>query len=292
MLRKTRTVALIAGALATHGAAHADDPAAVPRGIALDRTAARSSGGIEISWSSDDAPGEGSSAARLDLFAQVIASGGLGGYGVVPLLWGDAGDGDGVSFAPGNPELGVVYAASGPALTWLLRAGSTLPLASESDAIARATPNRLTDVVHVRGKDATARLSVSPVVRASGFTARVDAGIDVTYVHIGDGNRSTALRLAAGAGHRIGAVDAWIEAVNLLDDETRYGDGFSNKAGWQHAFSAAVRLAEFPVKPVVGATVAIIDYGPDQRDPVYVIALGSELVPPAGWIRRPAPGRR
>ena len=273
------------------GASQAGEPPSVPRGIGLDRTAARSSGGVELSWSSDDAPGEGTSAARLDLFALAIASNGLGGYGVVPLLWGDAGDGSGVDFGVGNLELGLVYAASGPAVTWLLRAGSTLPLAPANASIARATANRLTDVVQVRGQDATARLSLSPVARAGAFRARADVGIDLVYAHLGDGNRRVALRLGAGAGYRIGDVEAWVEAVNVVDDETRYGDGFANGAGWQHAFSAALRLGRFAVKPVIAATVAIIDYGPGQRDPVYVLAVGSELVPPPGWIKRPAPGR-
>jgi hypothetical protein len=286
---------LIAG-----GRSQADESPSVPRGISLDRTGTRSSGGIELSGSVDGAEESlDTSAARLDLFAQVIAGGGLGGYGVVPLLWTDARVAGEGAFSIGNAELGGLYVVPGPALSFVLRAGSTLPLVTDDDSVQLATANRLTDLVHVRAPHAVARLSISSIARAGIWTGRADLGIDITYARLAESEeRNTVVRAAAGSGLALGAVDAWLEVVHVQDDERGFVEGGGSAAGWQHAFSFSLRLRAFLVQPVVGFTVAILDYGPvidfvlDQPSPVYVLTLGGEIVPPPGWIRRTAPGRR
>lgn len=221
---RTSVVVLV---LVASGAAHGDElnePTRAPGFVTMLRQDANSRAGADLTYFVLDSDSD-TTLLRFDLHGHYVdPASGAGVYAQVPIAYATGG-GDSET-ALGGVELGGIYIPklSSQDIGVVLRAGLTLPTASEDDAGLIgliATFMRPIDVYGQFPKSSTLRLGVSPIIRSGQFFARADLGLDINvYVDEGD-TLDPALVVDVGAGIDLGgaAITGEITTLAITGDD-------------------------------------------------------------------------
>lgn len=278
-----RTLAVVAvGALSLLASA-ARPAAAQPEGefMTLDRADGESRLGAFLGILHVEDTGIDEGALRLELHGQYVDDSGLGVYGSIPIHQVFLDDADDET-ALANIEVGGLLArAVAPGQQLALRAGLTLPTASDSlegiltNVIAIQT--RLTDLVQAAPDLFAARLGGSLLGGIPGLVYRVDAGLDIPLASTRDDydlERDPLLRLNGALGIGVlGAGTLAFELVNLIatgDEEASLSESTLSSAG----VSLGVALAGAHVQGGLFLSVDSV-FEDDFEEGLITFALGA-----------------
>lgn len=242
----------------------------------LDRGDGISKLGLDVGFTSlDDPPYD--AALRFELYGQYITRVGLGFYGALPLARSFGGEGQ-----PQPPEaynrtslydadLGLLYVAAGPTMSWVFRGGVLLPTATDGrdPSLTRyyAVAPRLTDLA-MASDDWHLRLSVSPLVHAHNLFLQADVGFDLDI----GGNDDHYLRFNIGGGVDLGILALALELVNTatFGDRTQEEDFF-------HAVAFTLRFMGEQFQPFVSVGTPLDAYRRDTTPFFLASGLTIEL---------------
>lgn len=278
-----RTLAVLGVGALSLVAFAARPAAAQPSGefITLDRADSESRLGAFLGILHVEDTGLDEGALRLELHGQYLADSGLGIYGSIPihqLFLDDADD----ETALANMEVGALLArAVAPGQEVALRAGITLPTASDSsEGILTnevAIQTRLTDLVQATPDLITARLGGSLLGGIPGLVYRVDAGLDFPVASTRDDfdvQHDPLLRLNGALGIGVlGAGTLAFELVNVIatgDEDASLSESTLSSAG----VSLGVALAGAHVQGGLFLSVDSV-FEDDFEEGLITFALGA-----------------
>jgi hypothetical protein len=200
--------------------ARADDDATF---VTLDREDGVSRAGTEVSFVALDDYGDGvaQSAMRFDTHAQSVnLRTGFGAYASIPVTVYSQ-SGASASGALGNIELGGLFARPlRPGLDVIVHAGLVLPSSPPGDdnTSELAQPSRLTDALLGQSPPVALRLAGAMRYRHDRLFARVDLGLDQSFVRFDALDYSVGLRVASAIGWDLGVALPAVELVGLFYD--------------------------------------------------------------------------
>ena len=181
-------------------------------------------------------------ALRLELHGQYLGDSGLGVYGAVPIHQIFLDDADDETALASIEVGGLMVRRIAPGQELALRAGVTLPTASDSleGAIANVvgSQTRITDLVQAIPDLITARVGGSLLGGIPGLVYRVDAGLDIPVASTDDDveiQRDPLLRLNGAVGMGVlGAGTLAFELVNVIatgDEDNSLSESTLTSAG-------------------------------------------------------------
>jgi hypothetical protein len=266
-------VALLATLAGIASAQRSPDTATLDRGDGIPRL------GVDFGLTLLEAPPY-DAVLRIEPYGQYVWRNGLGIYGALPLARSFGGQDlpppeARNATAIGNFDLGMLYVVDHtPSLSWVMRAGIALPLASDGRpgvlTNALGAPPRLTDLALAVPDAWYVRLAISPLVHYNKLFLRADLGLDLG-ISDGPGDAPELLRLNVGGGVDLGAVALGLELVTLVNF-----DAFDESDEVRHALSFTMRFMGEALQPVIAVGLPLDDA---VRDRVRLfIAAGIQVV--------------
>lgn len=223
-------------------------------------------------------------ALRFDVFGQYVSYSGLGLYGSLPLSVLVA-EGDNET-ALGNLEIGGLYVADSPTVSFVFRAGVALPTSSDDDpgeivANLLSTWARLTDLAQAVPNTTYVRVGFSPMYHDGGVFLRADLGVDLEVkedddaiaVGLGD-DPNNLFRVNVGGGVDLGTVALMAELVNIASSSS-FDDG--DDEDFVHTFAVSARFMGESLQPYFTVGLPVDDFSRDVVD--FFLGAGLQIAP-------------
>lgn len=223
-------------------------------------------------------------ALRFDLFGQFVSYSGLGVYGSLPIsvLIAEGENETGLA----NLELGGLYVIDSPTISYVFRAGVTLPTSSDDDGLEIAanllsTWSRLSDVAQSLPSTTYVRLGFSPLYHDHGLFLRADLGVDLEVrqdddtigVGLGD-DPENLFRVNVGGGVDLGTVAVMAELVNLASSSS-FDDG--DDEDFIHTFAVSARFMGESLQPYLTFGLPVDEFSRDVVD--FFLGAGLQIAP-------------
>lgn len=240
--------------------------------VTLDRADGVSRAGVEAAFVALDDVGEdgGQSAMRFEAHAQSVNERtGLGAYGTVPVAVYRR-ERDSATGSLGNIELGGLLARPlRPGLDLIVHAGAVLPSsAPDSDrGVELSQLGRQTDALLVRTPPIALRLAGALRYRHDALVARVELGLDQTFVRFDKLDYAAGLRIGGAVGWDLGVALPAVEVVTLFNSPT------NGRATYAAALSIRARAGR--VQPYAALIAPLQDVLPTAA-----VAIGVDVVLP------------